>query len=208
MNDAPSYNDLLDECSELVRISLSEEAGSNDYKLLQSARFHAAVDFLRNAPHRLDEITLQDKQAVEITLKACAVYLATEKNITDEANKVIVKHMLNYEIQKDSAGSGARFKQNLINFQLIFIIYGFKKKYGLSATKGDHTSTRYSACDIVAKACVENKLERPLSYDSVRRIWLNRHRYFPGYSSDEQMFEALLNDLPTYVESIALADYK
>ena len=35
---------------------------------------------------------------------------------------------------------------------------------------------------------------------------MNRRKYFPGHASDEEMFDAILLDLPTYIQRLALAD--
>ena len=37
---------------------------------------------------------------------------------------------------------------------------------------------------------------------------MNRRKYFPGHASDEELFDALTKDLPTYVQLLALADSK
>ena len=116
--------------------------------------------------------------------------------------------MWRYEDFKKSVGASSRFKQHPINFQVIFMVAGLKRIYGIAPTRGDDTSTQFSGCDIAAAACVNNNLKKPTSYDGVKKVWMNRRKYFPGHASDEEMFDAILLDLPTYIQRLALADSK
>ena len=208
MNGTPTYDELVSEYTELLKTSLSDEGGYNDYTFLQNARFYTALMFLKKDPIRILQIAKQDRQAVEIVLKACAHYVASSAALSKDAKDAIRNFMWRYEDFKKSVGAGSRFKQHPINFQVIFMVAGLKNTYGIAPTKGDETSTKFSGCDIAAAACVNNNLKKPTSYDGVKKVWMNRHKYFPGHASDEELFDALTKDLPTYVQLLALADSK
>lgn len=208
MNVTPGYDDLVLECSELLKTSISEEGGYNDFTFLQNARFQATLMFLKADPDRILEIAEQDKQAAEIVLKACATFIGSEAVMSEEAKITIAKLMLRYEDYKKAAGSKSRFKQHPINILVIFMLRGLKQKYGISPTRGDETSTPFAGCDIAAQACLNNGIERPTTYEGVKTIWMNRRKYFPGHASDEEMFDAILLDLPAYIQRIALANTK
>ena len=208
MNNKPTYDDLVSECTELLKTSLSEEGGRNDFTLLQNARFNATLMFLKTDPDRILEIAQQDKQAAETVLKACATFIGSEAVLSKEAMITIAKLMLRYEDYKKAAGSKSRFKQHPLNILVIFMLHRLHKKYDIAPTRGDNTATPFSGCDVAAAACVNNNLKKPTSSGGVKHVWLNRHKYFPGYASDEEMFDAILLDLPTYVQRLALADTK
>jgi len=208
MNVTPGYDDLVLECSKLLKTGISEEGGYNDFTFLQNARFQATLMFLKTDPDRILEIAQQDKQAAEIVLKACATFIGSEAVMSEEAKITIAKLMLRYEDYKKAAGSKSRFKQHPINILVIFMLRGLKQKYGIAPTRGDETSTPFAGCDIAAQACLNNGIERPTTYEGVKTIWMNRRKYFPGHASDEEMFDAILLDLPTYIQRLALADVK
>ena len=208
MNVTPGYDDLVLECSKLLKTDISEEGGYNDFTFLQNARFQATLMFLKTDPDRILEIAQQDKQAAEIVLKACATFIGSEAVMSEEAKITIAKLMLRYEDYKKAAGSKSRFKQHPINILVIFMLRGLKQKYGISPTRGDETSTPFAGCDIAAQACLNNGIERPTTYEGVKTVWMNRRKYFPGHASDEEMFDAILLDLPTYIQRLALADVK
>jgi|GEM_PF-2278989 hypothetical protein len=206
MNNKPTFNDLVLECSELLKTSLSEEGGYNDFTFLQNARFQSTLMFLKTDPDRILEIAQQDKQAAETVLKACATFIGSAAVMSEEAKLAIAKLMLRYEDYKKAAGSKSRFKQHPINILVIFMLRGLTQKYGIAPTRGDETSTQFAGCDIAAQACLNNGLERPTTYEGVKTVWMNRRKYFPGHASDEEMFDAILLDLPTYIQRLALAD--
>ena len=208
MNNNPTYDDLVNEYSELLKNSLSEVGRYDDLTLLQNARFQATLMFLKKDPERILEIAQQDKHAAETVLKACATFIGSAAVMSEEAKLAIAKLMLRYEDYKKAAGSKSRFKQHPINILVIFMLHGLNKKYKIAPTRGDDTSTLFSGCDVAAAACVNNKLKRPTSSGGVKRVWLNRHKYFPGHASDEEMFDAILLDLPSYIQRLALADTK
>jgi hypothetical protein len=208
MNVTPGYDDLVLECSKLLKTGISEEGGYNDFTFLQNARFQATLMFLKTDPDRILEIAQQDKQAAEIVLKACATFIGSEAVMSEEAKITIAKLMLRYEDYKKAAGSKSRFKQHPINILVIFMLRGLKQKYGIAPTRGDETSTPFAGCDIAAQAFLNNGIERPTTYEGVKTVWMNRRKYFPGHASDEEMFDAILLDLPTYIQRLALADVK
>lgn len=206
MNKKPTYDDLVSECTELLKTSLSEEGGYNDVSLLQNARFQATLMFLKTDPDRILEIAQQDKQAAESVLKACATFIGSAAVMSEEAKITIAKLIVRYEDYKKAAGSKSRFKQHPLNILVIFMLHGLTQKYGIAPTRGDETSTQFAGCDIAAKACLNNGVERPTPYEGVKTIWINRRKYFPGHASDEEMFDAILADLPNYIQRLALAD--
>jgi len=208
MNVTPGYDDLVLECSKLLKTDISEEGGYNDFTFLQNARFQATLMFLKTDPDRILEIAQQDKQAAEIVLKACATFIGSEAVMSEEAKITIAKLMLRYEDYKKAAGSKSRFKQHPINILVIFMLRGLKQKYGIAPTRGDESPTPFAGCDIAAQACLNNGIERPTTYEGVKTVWMNRRKYFPGHASDEEMFDAILLDLPTYIQRLALADVK
>lgn len=208
MNCIPPYDDLVSECTELLKASLSNEGGYNNFIFLQNARFHATLMFLKTDPDRILEIARQDKHAAETVLKACATFIGSEAVLSEEAKIAIAKLMLRYDDYKKSGGSKSRFKQHPINILVIFMLHGLKQKYGILPTRGDETSTQFAGCDIAAQACVNNGIENPRSFDSVKKVWMNRRKYFPGHASDKEMFDAILLDLPTYIQRLTLADTK
>ena len=116
MNNKPTYDDLVSECTGLLKTSLTEAGGYNDFTLLQNARFQATLMFLKTDPDRVLEIAQQDKQAVETVLKACATFIGSAAVMSEEAKLAIAKLMLRYEDYKkwqaQSLGSS--------NTQLIF----------------------------------------------------------------------------------------
>ena len=206
MNDKPTFDDLVLEYTELLKNSLREQGGRNDFTLLQSARFKATLMFLKTDPDRILEIAQQEKQAAETVLKACATFIGSEVVLSKEAKITIAKLMLRYEEYKKAAGSKSRFKQHPLNILVIFMLRGLTQKYGIAPTRGDETSTQFAGCDIAAQACLNNGVERPTTYEGVKTVWMNRRKYFPGHASDEEMFDAILLDLPTYIQRLALAD--
>jgi len=206
MNNNPTYDDLVNEYSELLKTSLSEVGRYDDLTLLQNARFQATLMFLKKDPDRILEIAQQDKQAAETVLKACATFIGSAAVMSEEAKLAIAKLMLRYEDYKKAAGSKSRFKQHPINILVIFMLRGLTQKYGIAPTRGDETSTQFAGCDIAAQTCLNNGLERPTTYEGVKTVWMNRRKYFPGHASDEEMFDAILLDLPTYIQRLALAD--
>ena len=208
MNVTPGYDDLVLECSKLLKTDISEEGGYNDFTFLKNARFQATLMFLKTDPDRILEIAQQDKQAAEIVLKACATFIGSEAVMSEEAKITIAKLMLRYEDYKKAAGSKSRFKQHPINILVIFMLRGLTQKYGIAPTRGDETSTQFAGCDIAAQACLNNGVERPTTYEGVKTVWMNRRKYFPGHASDEEMFDAILLDLPAYIQRIALANTK
>ena len=208
MKVTPGYDDLVLECSELLKTSLSEEGGFNHFTFLQNARFQATLMFLKTEPDRIFEIAQQDKRAAETVLKACATFIGSAAVMSEEAKITIAKLMLRYEDLKKAAGSKSRFKQHPINILIIFMLRGLKQKYDIAPTRGDETSTPFAGCDIAAKACLNNGFERPTTYEGVKTVWMNRRKYFPGHASDDEMFDAILLDLPTYIRRLALADMK
>ena len=208
MNVTPTYEDMVIECTELLKISFSDEGGFNDFTFLQNARFQAALMFLKTDPDRILEIAQQDKHAAETVLKACAAHLGSEAVLSEDAKITIAKLMLRYEDYKKTAGSKSRFKQHPINILIIFMLRGLKQKYGIAPTRGDETSTPFAGCDIAAQACLNNGIDRPTTYEGVKTVWMNRRKYFPGHASDEEMFDAILLDLPTYIQRLAIADVK
>ena len=208
MNDIPTYDELVTECSELLKTSLSEVGRYDDLTLLQNARFQASLMFLKNDPDRILEIAQQDKQAAETVLKACGAFIGSAAVMSEEAKITIAKLMLRYEDYKKAAGSKSRFKQHPLNILVIFMLRGLTQKYGIAPTRGDETSTQFAGCDIAAQACLKNGMERPTTYEGAKTVWMNRRKYFPGHASDEEMFDAILLDLPTYIQRLALADSK
>ena len=208
MNNKPTYYDLVSEYTELLKTSLSEEGGRNDFTLLQIARFKATLMFLKTDPDRILEIARQDTQAAETVLKACATFVRSEAVLSEEARITIAKLMLRYEDYKKAAGYKSRFKQHPLNILIIFMLRGLMQKYSIAPTRGDETSTQFAGCDIAAQVCLNNGMERPTTYEGVKKVWMNRRKYFPGHASDEDMFDAILLDLPTYVQRLALADTK
>lgn len=208
MNSKPTFDDLVSECTEVLKTSLSEEGGYNDFTMLQTARFHATLMFLKTNPDRILEIAQQDKQAAETVLKACATFIDNEAALSEEAKTTITKLMLRYEDYKKAAGSKSRFKQHPLNILVIFMLRGLTQKYGIAPTRGDETSTLFAGCDIAAQACLNNGIDRPTTYEGVKTVWMNRRKYFPGHASDEEMFDAIISDLPTYIQRLVLADTK
>jgi hypothetical protein len=208
MNNNPTYDDLVNEYSELLKTSLSEVGRYDDLTLLQNARFEATLMFLKKDPERILEIAQQDKHAAETVLKACATFIGSAAVMSEEAKLAIAKLMLRYEDYKKAAGSKSRFKQHPLNILVIFMLRGLTQKYGIAPTRGDETSTQFAGCDIAAEACLNNGMERPITYEGVKTVWMNRRKYFPGHASDEEMFDAILLDLPTYIQRLALADSK
>ena len=206
MNDKPTFDNLVRECTELLKTSLSEEGGYNDITFLQNARFQATLMFLKTDPDRILEIAQQDKQATETVLKACGNFIGSAAVMSEEAKTTIAKLMLRYEDYKKAAGSKSRFKQHPLNILVIFMLRGLTQKYGIAPTRGDETSTQFAGCDIAAQACLNNGVKRPTTYEGVKTVWMNRRKYFPGHASDEEMFDAILLDLPTYIQRLALAD--
>lgn len=206
MNDKPTFDNLVRECTELLKTSLSEEGGYNDFTFLQNARFQATLMFLKTDPDRILEIAQQDKQATETVLKACGTFIGPAAVMSEEAKITIAKLMLRYEDYKKAAGSKSRFKQHPLNILVIFMLRVLTQKYGIAPTRGDETSTQFAGCDIAAQACLNNGVERPTTYEGVKTVWMNRRKYFPGHASDEEMFDAILLDLPTYIQRLALAD--
>ena len=206
MNNNPTYDDLVNEYSELLKTSLSEVGGYKDITFLQNARFQASLMFLKTDPDRILEIAQQDKQAAETVLKACATFIGSEAVLPEEAKITIAKLMLRYEDYKKAAGSKSRFKQHPLNILVIFMLRGLTQKYGITPTRGDETSTQFAGCDIAAQACLNNGVERPTTYEGVKTVWMNRRKYFPVHASDEEMFDTILLDLPTYIQRLALAD--
>ena len=208
MNNNPTYDDLVNEYSELLKTSLSEVGRYDDLTLLQNARFEATLMFLKKDPERILEIAQQDKHAAETVLKACATFIGSAAVMSEEAKLAIAKLMLRYEDYKKAAGSKSRFKQHPLNILVIFMLRGLTQKYGIAPTRGDETSTQFAGCDIAAEACLNNGMERPITYEGVKTVWMNRRKYFPGHASDEEMFDEILLDLPSYIQRLALADSK
>ena len=155
MNNIPTYDELVSECTEDLKIAFSDEGGFNDYDSLQRMWFHATLMYLKTDPARILEIAKQNRKSVETVLKACAVYLGSEANISENAKTIMAKLMLNYEDYKKSVGSKSRFKQHPINIQIIFMVYGLLQKYDIAPTRGEGTATQFSGCDIAAAACVK-----------------------------------------------------
>ena len=91
MNVTPTYEDMVIECTELLKISFSDEGGFNNFTFLQNARFHTALMFLKTDPDRILEIAQQDKHAAETVLKACAAHLGSEAVLSKEAKMTIAK---------------------------------------------------------------------------------------------------------------------
>lgn len=212
MEKSPQYDDLVSESVALLERSFSEEGGKNDFDFLDKARFYAALRWLKTDPKKVIKVARYEKRAAHTVLLACAVFLASNQIIDTETRNIIAELMMNYEDYRGKSSSGARFDQHPINFQIIFLVYSLKKRYKISPTRGDGTKTKFSGCDVVAEACIKYGVERPRSYQAVKRVWLNRKRYFNQYdiyhSSDEALFTFLMKDLPTFIESIAIADTK
>ena len=114
----------------------------------------------------------------------------------------MAKLMLNYEDYKKSVGSKVGSNNTQLTFRLSSWFMA-ATKIAQPPTRGEGTATQFSGCDIAA--CVKNNNNL---YEGVKHVWNNRKTYFPGYASDEEMFNAILLDLPTYIKRIALADSK
>ena len=212
MEKSPPFDDLVSASVAFLERSFSEEGGKNDFDFLDKARFYAALRWLKTDPKKVIKVARYEKRAAHTMLLACAVFLVSNKIIDTETRNIIAELMMNYEDYRGKSSSGARFDQHPINFQIIFLVYSLKKRYKISPTRGDGTKTKFSGCDVVAEACMKYGVERPRSYQAVKRVWLNRKRYFNQYdiyhSSDEALFTFLMKDLPTFIESIAIADTK
>ena len=97
MNNKPTYDDLVRECTELLKTSLSEVGGYKVITFLQNARFQASLMFLKTDPDRILEIAQQEKQAAETVLKACATFIGSAAVMSEEAKITIAKLMFRYE---------------------------------------------------------------------------------------------------------------
>lgn len=212
MEDIPAYQDLVIECLNDLKQSFSDEGGNNNYDTYQKARFHSALRWLVTDPQKVLKVAGYEANAAQTMMKACSVFMASKALMSSEARHVIAELMLHYDDFIKNSNSNARFRQHPINIQIIFIIFGLKRKYEIRPTRNDGTRTKLSGCDIVAKACLLYGLKRPRSYQAVKRIWTNRKKYFLNDENseftDEQMFEMLIEDIPTYIEHLALADSK
>ena len=206
MIKTPSFDALVQEYTKKLKFVLSAEGGFNDYLLQQKAWFQRGLEFLENDPDRILELAAKDDKAAEATLIACAEFLGSHSHPSSEARLAIAKLLVSYEKLKKRGKRNSRFKQNAQNFQIILMIFNLKNKYRISPTRGEGTSTKYSGCDIMAQVCVNINMDKPTSYNGVKRLWVDRHKYFPGYTSDEELFAGITRDLETYIRSIADAD--
>lgn len=77
MNGIPTYDELVSECTEDLKIAFSDEGGFNDYDSLQRMWFQATLMYLKTDPVRILEIAKQNRKSVETVLKACAFYLVS-----------------------------------------------------------------------------------------------------------------------------------
>ena len=205
MKELPSYDKLVLECVRHLEYK-------TDYKFLERARFFSALNWLKYDPEEVLKIAAYDKKSAGTMLLASAVFLLTNKSITQKTKTTIATLMLDYDTIQANASGGARFKQIPRNIQINLIIFMLKDKYGLNPTRSDINDRQLSGCDVVAEACIKNNLPRPRTYEGARRIWTNRKKYLSNLDieafSDEKMFDRLIEDPVTYIKTIALADIK
>ena len=89
-----------------------------------------------------------------------------------------------------------------------------RETYGVNPLRntGNRGSEKTCGCDIVAAAVLQLGFDRPQSFAGVRRIWVDRKRYFqkfmPGTYSDDKLDELLFGYYEDFVEIFALADAK
>ena len=212
MNKASEFDLLVEQCAEKLRYSFSEDGGQHDYDFLEKSRFYAALNWLKNDPEKVLKVAQYEKSAAEVMLLAAGAYISKNLILSPRTQETIALLMLNYEEYRANTSVRARFREHPKNIAIIFQIYGLKRRDNIMPLRGDETSTEFSGCDIAAEACRKIGLERPTSYQAVKRIWTNRKKYFHRHIgediSDEQMLSSISKDINSYIESIALADTK
>lgn len=212
MNKDSKFDLLVEQCAEKLRYSFSEAGGQHDYDFLEKTRFYAALNWLKTDPEKVLKVAQYEKAAAEVMLLAAGAYIGKNPSLSTKTQKTIALLMLNYEAYRANTSVRTRFREHPKNIVIIFHIYGMKRRENIAPLWGDETNTEFSGCDIAAEACRKIGLERPTSYQAVKRIWTNRKKYFHRYIgediSDEQMIGSISRDINSYIESIALADTK
>ena len=87
MNDIPTYDELVSECTEDLKIAFSDEGGFNDYDTLQRMWFHATLMYLKTDPVYLRDC--QTKQEISGNcFEACCLPKGSEANISENAKTI------------------------------------------------------------------------------------------------------------------------
>lgn len=211
---APNFDQLVEVTAEYLRSQLSDHDGRLGGMTISKFRIAAAYRLLKEDPAKVLEIAAKSKQAAKDMLEAVANFLTSSSSFSVETLEVIAYLLTNYDTYSKNTADETRFESNPIKIHVIFALLTLRETYGVHPLRNSGTrgSEKTCGCDIVAAAVLQLGIDRPRSFEGVRRIWVDRKRYFqkfmPGTYSDDKLDELLFGSHEDFVEIFALADAK
>jgi hypothetical protein len=213
-HSAPNFDQLVEVTAEYLRSQLTDHDSHLGGINISKFRIAAAYRWLKEDPAKVLEIAGKSKHAAKDMMEAVANFLTSSSAFSTEALEVIAYLLTNYDTYSKNTADETRFESNPLKIHVILALLTLRETYGVnplrkSATRG---SEKTCGCDIVAAAVLQLGFDRPRSFDGVRRIWVDRKRYFqnfiPGTYTDEKLDELLFGNHENFVEIFALADAK
>jgi hypothetical protein len=213
-HSAPDFDQLVEVTAEYLRSQLTDHDGHLGGMTISKFRIAAAYRWLKEDPSKVLEIAAKSKKAAKDMLEAAANFLTSSSSFSAEALEVIAYLLTNYDTYSKNTADETRFESNPLKIHVILALLTLRETYGVnplrkSATRG---SEKTCGCDIVAAAILQLGFARPRSFEGVRRIWVDRNRYFqnfiPRTYTDEKLDELLFGCHEDFVEIFALADAK
>ena len=213
-HSAPNFDQLVEVTAEYLRSQLTDHDSHLGGINISKFRIAAAYRWLKEDPAKVLEIAGKSKHAAKDMMEAVANFLTSSSAFSAEALEVIAYLLTNYDTYSKNTADETRFESNPLKIHVILALLTLRETYGVnplrkSATRGGEKTC---GCDIVAAAVLQLGFDRPRSFDGVRRIWVDRKRYFqnfiPGTYTDEKLDELLFGNHENFVEIFALADAK
>lgn len=213
-SSTPNYDQLVKFSADYLRSQLSDHDGHLGGMSISKFRIAAAHKWLKEDPAKVLETAGTSKQAAKDMLAAIANFLTSSSSFPPEALEVIAYLLTNYDTYSKNTADETRFESNPLKIHIILALLTLRETYGVnplrkSATRG---SEKICGCDIVAAAVLQLGFDRPRSFEGVRRIWVDRKRFFqsfiPGTYSDDKLDEILFSCDEDFAEIFALADAK
>ena len=213
-HSAPNFDQLVEVTAEYLRSQLTDHDGHLGGINISTFRIAAAYRWLKEDPTKVLEIAEKSKHAAKDMLEAVANFLTSSSSFSAEALEVIAYLLTNYDTYSKNTADETRFESNPIKIHVILALLTLRETYGVNPLRntGNRGSEKTCGCDIVAAAVLKLGFDRPQSFAGVRRIWVDRKRYFqkfmPGTYSDDKLDELLFGYYEDFVEIFALADAK
>lgn len=206
----PNTDELVGECVEFIREQISIFGGNVTQTTIDSFRFHAAQNWLKDDPRMVLYVAEISRSAAQTMLTAAGMYLAAGGKVNKENQKIIGELLIKSDRLLNKKGGEDRANRTVINFLIIFLLFRLKREHMIKPTRNPENKHQSSGCDIVARAAVRCGLSSAITYDGVKRVW-DRRRILLGQphhleNTDDKLIDAMMHDFYSYIETIAKAD--